>query len=140
MLEDHSPTNRSGSRKPFRRKGGKSVLFNTSCIYYQIEPVDDSSDGEDEDVDQEDLITDSQLEEVDPLETESKPSEDEQSRTVQRLKPEVVVEDIDFEPDQPHPSPRIDGESVDVGTSTIKLISNLRIRLRRTQDHANQGS
>lgn len=64
MLEDHSPTSRSSSRKPFRRKGAKGVIFNSSCTYYQLESFDvDSSDDDVPEDDTEDFITDSQLEE-----------------------------------------------------------------------------
>jgi len=132
MLEDHSPTNRQNTRKPFRRKGGKNVLFNTSCVYYQLEPMDDSSEAEDEGLDQEELITDGQLDELDEPLTEATNRLEENSLKVnQRRQPQIVVEEPDNEIDQPHPSPRIDAETVDVTGIYLFLIliSNWCIRL-----------
>src|SRR5271169_1470633 len=69
MLEDHSPTSRSSTRKPFRRKGAKTVIFNNSCTYYQLESTSydtsDCEEEEEEDDEIEDLITDGQNDELD---------------------------------------------------------------------------
>src|SRR5271154_4927120 len=85
MLEDHSPTSRSSTRKPFRRKGAKTVIFNNSCTYYQLESLSyDTSDGEedeDEDDEIEDLITDGQIDELDEVSVEPEIQSPEQNLT-----------------------------------------------------------
>src|SRR6266496_4368586 len=122
MLEDHSPTSRSSSRKPFRRKGAKTVIFNNSCTYYQFESLAyDTSDGEDDEDDTEDLITDGQTEdyEQETAEVETKKLE-EKIDPIQRRKDELAEMDalIDSEVDAPHPSPRIGMDTVDVSGIT----------------------
>src|ERR1700722_5325797 len=117
MLEDHSPTSRSGSRRPFRRKGAKTVVFNSSCTYFQLEPISyDSSDAEDEEDDQEDFTTDGQIDEYDePISEIGNLTAGEEDNALQRRKTDlaeldVLIDDVDA----PHPSPRIGIESVDV--------------------------
>src|SRR5271169_3093800 len=118
MLEDHSPTSRSSSRKPFRRKGAKTVIFNNSCTYYQLDSLSyDTSDAEEEEEeDTEDLITDGQFEELDEevSEVDSNPP-GERVDTLQRRKDDLVEMNamIDNEVDAPHPSPRIGLEPLD---------------------------
>jgi len=114
MLEDHSPTTRSGSRKTFRRKGSKSVVFDNDCVYYQLEATSyESSDPEDEGNDPEDVITDGQLDDYDQ---EVGQEEAMETNSQQRNKIDPVDLDIspETEPDGSHPSPRIGIETVDV--------------------------
>lgn len=116
MLEDHSPTSRSSTRKPFRRKGAKTVIFNNSCTYYQLESLSyDTSDGEedeDEDDEIEDLITDGQIDELDEGSVEPEIQSPEQN-LAQLRSDEVADQDpfMDSDVDAPHPSPRIGIES-----------------------------
>ena len=113
MLEDHSPTGRSSSRKPFRRKGAKTVIFNNSCTYYQLESTSyDTSDGEEgeEDDDELELITDGQPDlDEDSLEPQSDP----RSNLAQLHRDEAQDLDpfMDSDVDAPYPSPRIGLES-----------------------------
>jgi hypothetical protein len=117
MLEDHSPTSRSSSRKPFRRKGAKTVIFNNSCTYYQLESTSyDTSDGEedeDDDDELEDLITDGQIEELDEESVELEIRAPEQKPNLVQRRDEVTEPDpfMDSDVDAPHPSPRIGIES-----------------------------
>ena len=117
MLEDHSPTSRSSSRKPFRRKGAKTVIFNNSCTYYQLESLAyDTSDGED-DEGTEDLVTEGQNDDYDQeaAEVEAKKSE-EKIDPMQRRKDDLAEMEalIDSDVDAPHPSPRIGMDAVHV--------------------------
>lgn len=112
MLGDHSPTSRSSSRKPFRRKGAKTVIFNNSCTYYQLESTSyDTSDAEEEEEDIEDLITDGQTGELD----QEVETPEEKIDSLQRQKEDLVEMDslIDNDGDTPHLSPRIGMDSVD---------------------------
>jgi hypothetical protein len=115
MLEDHSPTNRSGNRKPFRRKGGKSVVFNNSCTYYQLDAaVYDSSDGEEGEDEGESIVVDDKLEDDelhDGNELESEPSYGRKDD----FETDGLLEN---EEDGPHPSPRMGMESAD-GSGTL---------------------
>jgi len=116
MLEDHSPTSRSSSRKPFRRKGAKTVIFNNSCTYYQLESTYDTSDGEedeDDDDELEDLITDGQIEELDEESVEVEIRAPEPKPNLVQRRDEVTEPDpfMDSDVDAPHPSPRIGIES-----------------------------
>jgi hypothetical protein len=114
MLEDHSPTSRSSSRKPFRRKGAKTVIFNNSCTYYQLESTSyDTSDAEEEEEDIEDLITDGQIDELDQEVETHHPEE--KIDSLQRRKEDLAEMDslIDNDVDAPHLSPRIGMDSVD---------------------------
>ena len=118
MLEDHSPTSRSSSRKPFRRKGAKAVIFNNSCTYYQLDSLAyDTSDGEDDEEGMEDLITDGHNDDYNQevAEVETKKTE-EKIDPMQRRKDDLAEIDalIDSEVDAPHPSPRIGMDTVDV--------------------------
>jgi|SRR5277367_953540 hypothetical protein len=133
MLEDHSPTSRSSSRKPFRRKGAKTVIFNNSCTYYQLESTSyDTSDGEededDDDDELEDLITDGQIDELDEDSVEPEiRAADQKSNPVQRRE-EVTEPDpfMDSDIDAPHPSPRIGIES-DVSGSIFSYPSVIQM-------------
>ena len=142
MLEDHSPTSRSSSRKPFRRKGAKTVIFNNSCTYYQLESLAyDTSEGEDDEDDIEDLITDGQTEdhEQEAAEMETKRPE-EKIDPVQRRKDELAEMDalIDSDVDAPHPSPRIGMDTVDVSGIAPKFSdpSDMFFRSCRPKGHA----
>jgi hypothetical protein len=118
MLEDHSPTSRSSSRKPFRRKGAKTVIFNNSCTYYQLESLSyDTSDAEEEEEDDaEDLITDGQFDELDheASEVDSRPPS-EKVDTFQHRGDGLTETNalVDNEVDTPHPSPHIGMEPLD---------------------------
>jgi len=110
MLEDHSPTHRSGTRKPFRRKGGKSVVFNNSCTYYQLDTIAyDTSDGEEDE------------EEGDPLAVEDKveggeldEGDDDRSELYGRKDDLLEIDALlDNEEDAPQPSPRMGMDSAD---------------------------
>src|SRR5262245_48936154 len=118
MLEDHSPTSRSNSRKPFRRKGAKTVLFNNSCVYYQLESIYDSSDADDEDRHQEEPAVDEQPH---PLDKPPEPEFDTEDRGVKRIHRQrtdfVDLDDTDQTLDQASLSPRIDIETMDVAGS-----------------------
>jgi hypothetical protein len=120
MLEDHSPTNRSGNRKPFRRKGGKSVVFNNSCTYYQLDAaVYDSSDGEEGeeegDLVMEDKLEDDELQEGNELESELSYGR----------KDDFEADGLmDNEEDAPQPSPRIGMDSVEGSGTPFKNVSN----------------
>ena len=127
MLEDHSPTSRSSSRKPFRRKGAKTVIFNNSCTYYQLESLAyDTSDGED-DEGTEDLVT-GQNDDYDQeaAEVETKKPE-EKIDPMQRRKDDLAEMEalIDSDVDAPHPSPRIGMDAVHVSG----ISPTFRIRL-----------
>ena len=117
MLEDHSPTSRSSSRRPFRRKGAKTVVFNSSCTYFQLEPISyDSSDAEEEEDELDDFAMDTQNDDSDdPVsETDNQSASDRdialQRRNEDLAELDVLVDDVDA----PHPSPRIGIESVGV--------------------------
>ena len=102
MLEDHSPTSRSSSRKPFRRKGAKGVIFNSSCTYYQLESFEvDSSDDEVPEDDTEDFITDSQLEEDfdDPITDVEPQTPAEQVDVLERRKSDLAELDELIDPE-----------------------------------------
>jgi hypothetical protein len=118
MLEDHSPTSRSSSRKPFRRKGAKNVVFNNSCTYYQLESLaSDTSDGEDDDEATEDLIREDSNDDYDQEAAEVETTKPEEKiNPMQRRKDDLAEIDalIDSEVDAPHPSPRIGMDTVDV--------------------------
>jgi len=131
MLEDHSPTSRSSSRKPFRRKGGKNVIFDSSCVYYQLDPTDDTSEAEDDDGDQDDMITDSQLDVLDESVKETSIRvEGNQTKPVQRQKSQAAVEEIDKNVEQPHPSPRMDSETIDV-TGAVYIGGHFSFQIMR---------
>jgi hypothetical protein len=139
MLEDHSPTGRSSSRKPFRRKGAKTVIFNNSCTYYQLDSTAyDSSDAEDEEDDKEDFITDGQIDEFDQQSSElDSHIIEEKVNALQNHRDdfEDLDELVDIEPDAPHPSPRIGIESV--ALSGIALFMALSLfRSCRAEDYA----
>jgi hypothetical protein len=121
MLEDHSPTSRSNARKPFRRKGGKSVIFNTSCVYYQLEPADDSSGAEEGEGDREEPIAGAQGNGLEkPASEVENHLEENAAKPKAHQNPEILVEELYNVIDQPHDSPRIDNETVDVtGTSVF---------------------
>ena len=128
MLEDHSPTSRSSSRKPFRRKGAKGVVLNSSCTYYQLESFDlDSSDDEEQEDETEDFITDSQLEEEfdDPVMEVEAQTPAERNDVLERRKSDLAELDelIDHEV-EPDLSPRMGVDTLDVsGRSPYCLIS-----------------
>lgn len=135
MLEDHSPTSRSSSRKPFRRKGAKTVIFNNSCTYYQLESLSyDTSDAEGEEV-TEDLIAEDQADESDQeaSEVEIHPPE-EKVETKQRRQDDLTEIDtlIDNEIDVPHPSPRIGMDTVDYSGSFPLVFEGILIRSSRS--------
>lgn len=111
MLEDHSPTSRSSSRKPFRRKGAKTVVFNSSCTYFQLEPINyDSSDVSDDEDDLEEYA-DGQMDEYDEPVAEADQATD---KTMQRRKADLAeLDELIDDVDAPHPSPRIGIESGD---------------------------
>jgi len=139
MLEDHSPTTRSSSRKTFRRKGSKSVVFDNDCVYYQLEATSyESSDPEDERDDPEDVITDGQLDDYDQEEVDA-PHE---TTSQQRNKLEILDLDISTETelDGSHPSPRIGIETVDVSGLSRRDRANMLTRLWWTQNHAHKRS
>lgn len=124
MLEDHSPTSRSSSRKPFRRKGAKSVAFNTSCTYYELDNSYDSSDAEEEGEDSEAVIANGQIVGSDHLASEEADSSEENAIALLRERDDVseINELIDNELD--HPSPRIGIETVDLSGTTPKFITD----------------
>ena len=129
MLEDHSPTSRSSSRKPFRRKGAKTVVFNNSCTYYQLESLAyDTSDGEDDEEGTENLIAEGQNDdyEQEVVEVETKTPE-EKIDPMRHRKDELAEMDalIDSEVDAPHPSPRIGMDTVDVSGISPTLPTRL---------------
>jgi hypothetical protein len=117
MLEDHSPTSRSSNRKPFRRKGAKTVIFNNSCTYYQLESMSyDTSEGEeDEEEDElEELINEGHIDELDPQSTERDIHLTGQGPDQSQLRRDELAEVdpfMDSDVDAPHPSPRIGLES-----------------------------
>ena|SRR5579859_7497247 len=115
MLEDHSPTSRSSSRKPFRRKGAKTVIFNNSCTYFQLDPISyaSSDEGEEED-DPEDLITESQIEDYDEPATGAARPYGDTDHALQKGQQEITELEDYNEHDISHPSPRIGIETVDV--------------------------
>jgi hypothetical protein len=130
MLEDHSPTSRSSSRKPFRRKGAKGVIFNSSCTYYQLESFEvDSSDDEAPEDDTEDFITDSQLEEDfdDPIMDVEPHTPAEQIDVLERRKSDLAELDelIDPEPGAQ--------ESSEMGTDTLDVSGHF-LRLSWTKN------
>jgi hypothetical protein len=120
MLEDHSPTSRSSSRRPFRRKGAKTVMFNNSCTYYQLDSTSyDTSDGEEEDDDGPDPVNDAQVDDLDQQSSEV----DSQARigkfeAVSRQTDDLSEMEalMDAEVDAPL-SPRIGIETIDVSGS-----------------------
>jgi hypothetical protein len=113
MLEDHSPTTRSGTRKPFRRKGGRSVAFNNSCTYYQLDTLAyDTSEGEEDEGEGdplavEDKLEDDELQEGSELEDRSELS---YGRNDDFAEIDALLENED---DAPQPSPRIGMDSAD---------------------------
>lgn len=111
MLEDHSPTSRSGTRKPFRRKGGKSVAFNNSCTYYQLDTITyDTSDGEEDEDEGEPLAVEDKLEDDDLQEG----IEDDRSEQSYGRKDDYETDALhDTEEDAPQPSPRMGMDSAD---------------------------
>jgi hypothetical protein len=115
MLEDHSPTSRSSSRRPFRRKGAKTVVFNSSCTYFQLESISyDSSDAEDEEDELEDFAANGQIDDYEDPVSEAQATED-RDNALQRRKTDLAELDVMIDDvDAPHPSPRIGIESVDV--------------------------
>lgn len=119
MLEDHSPTSRSSSRKPFRRKAAKTVIFNSSCTYYQLDSLHSGSEGEDDEDYTEDYITEIQLDEFDePLsEQGDQPLED---RALRRKADLAELDELIDNED--HPSPRIGIETLDVSGPTHLLL------------------
>ena len=129
MLEDHSPTGRSSSRKPFRRKGAKTVIFNNSCTYYQLESASyDTSDGEDDEEDDEleESINDGQIDDLEEKSVEPEPrSPDHESNLAQFQRDEIPETDpfMDSDIDAPHPSPRIGIESDVSGLSSMPTLS-----------------
>src|SRR3981189_2785794 len=114
MLEDHSPTSRSSSRKPFRRKAAKNVIFNSSCTYYQLDSLHTDSEGEDEEDYTEDYITEIQLDDCDEPASEQgdQPTED-RANALQRRKVDLAELD-ELIDNEDHPSPRIGIETLDV--------------------------
>lgn len=125
MLEDHSPTSRSSSRKPFRRKGAKGVIFNSSCTYYQLESFEvDSSDDEAPEDDTEDFITDSQLEEDfdDPIMDVEPHTPAEQIDVLERRKSDLAELDelIDPEPGAQESS-EMGADTLDVSGHFLRL-------------------
>lgn len=118
MLEDHSPS-RSSSRRPFRRRGAKTVIFNNSCTYYQIDSTSyDTSDGEEEDEDAQDPI-EVQMDSLDQPSTEiDSQTKNGKLETNGRLNDGLAEMEalIDAEVDSPL-SPRFGIETMDVSGS-----------------------
>jgi len=109
MLEDHSPTHRSGTRKPFRRKGGKSVVFNNSCTYYQLDTIAyDTSDGEEDEDEGDSLGAEDKVEEG-----ELDERDDDESEMYGRKDELEIDASLDNEEDTPQPSPRMGMDSAD---------------------------
>jgi len=106
MLEDHSSTSRSSTRKPFRRKGGKSVVFNNSCTYYQLDTIAyDTSDGEEDEDEGDSLAAADKVEEG-----ELEEGDDDESEMKDELEIDAL---LDNEEDTPQPSPRMGMDSAD---------------------------
>ena len=119
MLEDHSPTSRSSSRKTFRRRGAKTVVFNNSCTYYQLDSLSyDTSDGEDDGEGAVELITDSQIDDFDQEPEVESQSEEEKINPLQSREDFVAEMNtlIDNEDDTLHPRPRIGMDSIPVSS------------------------
>jgi hypothetical protein len=132
MLEDHSPSSRSSNRKPFRRKASKTVIFNNSCIYYQLESTSyDTSDDDQDDEGAEPLVIEGQIDEFDQQASEAEPpgtAIEEKINTLQRRQDDLAELDalIDKELDAPHPNPRIGIENDVSGTDSFTMCkSNL---------------
>jgi hypothetical protein len=109
MLEDHSPPSRNSNRKPFRRKGSKTVLFSNSCIYYQLESTSyDAFDDDQVDEDIEELIMEGQLDGFD---------QDDQIDLLESGPGDEM--NTDTEMDSSHPSPRL---SIEADVSGMLLV------------------
>ena|SRR5579859_595224 len=122
MLEDHSPTSRSSSRKPFRRKPAKTVVFNSSCTYYQLDSLQSESEGEDDEGCTEDYITEIQLDEFDePLSEQGDQPMEDRANALQRRKADLAELD-ELIDNEDHPSPRIGHETLDVSGLTHPLL------------------
>jgi hypothetical protein len=137
MLEDHSPTSRSSSRKPFRRKAAKTVVFNNSCTYYQLDSLHSDSDGEDEEDYTEDYITESQLDDCDEQSSEHEDQAKEDRANALQQKRADLVEFDELIDNEDHPSPRIGIETLDVSGQihSYGFSASDILRLRRQEDY-----
>lgn len=137
MLEDHSPTSRSSSRKPFRRKAAKTVVFNNSCTYYQLDSLHSDSDGEEEEDYTEDYITEIQLDDCDEQSSEHEDQAKEDRANVLQQKRADLVEFDELIDNEDHPSPRIGIETLDVSGQFhfYGFSASDSLRLRRQEDH-----
>jgi hypothetical protein len=126
MLEDHSPTSRSSSRKPFRRKGGKTVIFNSSCVYYQLDCNYYSSDAEDDDHEQEDAPQEEEVNQLDEAEGEIRTEDDTNHRPQYRKTDTADLDESgDYDFDQPQTSLRMGPETMDVsGNFAVQFPAN----------------
>jgi hypothetical protein len=117
MLEDHSSSSRSNSRRHFRKKGAKGVAFHTSCTYYQLDSTTfDSSDSEgDQEIEREDLITESQLDEFDDSsEMDVASSNDYVVVTSPTSIDSGDIDEFALQDGGAFPSPRLDIENADI--------------------------